>query len=198
MKRLEAALKSFGPGFRVYQYLFKSNRPEIPFASYDDPVVQTEVNHRREFFCRKARSTSIRSRSSIAFSSRLPVKDRHRSGTFAGWSSDPARRVRRTEGSVRKRRHEDPAASADRNATCAASRTASARRSSVSSATSCRLKSSNQQGQFRFFRRLLNYDDWRIAGSTEEHAISRLPGRSIPISRPSATICAWAITSSAC
>ncbi len=42
--------KSFGPGFHVYQYLFKSNRPEIPFAHYDDPVVQTEVNHRREFF----------------------------------------------------------------------------------------------------------------------------------------------------
>ena len=53
MKRLEAALKSFGPGFHVYQYLFKSNRPEIPFASYDDPVVQTEVNHRREFFASK-------------------------------------------------------------------------------------------------------------------------------------------------
>jgi len=50
VKRLEAALKSFGPGFRVYQYLLKSNRPEIPFAMYDDPVVQTEVNHRREFF----------------------------------------------------------------------------------------------------------------------------------------------------
>ena len=53
VKRLEAALKSFGPGFRVYQYLFKSNRPEIPFESYDDPVVQTPVNHRREFFAAK-------------------------------------------------------------------------------------------------------------------------------------------------
>ena len=50
MKRLEAALKSFGPGFHVYQYLFKSNRPEIPFANYDDPVVQAPVDHRREFF----------------------------------------------------------------------------------------------------------------------------------------------------
>ncbi|MGA9511769.1 MAG: hypothetical protein WBV55_24315, partial [Candidatus Sulfotelmatobacter sp.] len=27
VKRLEAALKPFGPGFHVYQYLFKSNRP---------------------------------------------------------------------------------------------------------------------------------------------------------------------------
>jgi len=32
----------------------------------------------------------------------------------------------------------------------------------------------DRQGQFRFFRRLLNYDDWRIAGSAF-HAISRLP-----------------------
>ena len=30
VKRLEASLKAFGPGFHVYQYLFKSNRPEIP------------------------------------------------------------------------------------------------------------------------------------------------------------------------
>jgi type IV secretion system protein TrbE len=40
VKRLEAALKAFGPGFHVYQYLFKQNRPEIPFAHYDDPVVE--------------------------------------------------------------------------------------------------------------------------------------------------------------
>jgi type IV secretion system protein TrbE len=39
VKRLEAALKAFGPGFHVYQYLFKSNRPDIPFATYDDPIV---------------------------------------------------------------------------------------------------------------------------------------------------------------
>jgi type IV secretory pathway VirB4 component len=37
VKRLEAALKGFGPGFHVYQYLFKSNCPDIPFAKYDDP-----------------------------------------------------------------------------------------------------------------------------------------------------------------
>jgi type IV secretory pathway VirB4 component len=33
VKRLEAALKAFGPGFHVYQYLFKSNRPEIPWTT---------------------------------------------------------------------------------------------------------------------------------------------------------------------
>src|SRR5246500_2088748 len=50
VKRLEAALKTFGPGFHVYQYLFKSNRPEIPFAHYDDPVVEAAIEQRRQFF----------------------------------------------------------------------------------------------------------------------------------------------------
>ncbi len=49
-KRLEAALKAFGPGFHVYQYLFKSNRPDIPFAHYDDPVVEAAIEQRRRFF----------------------------------------------------------------------------------------------------------------------------------------------------
>src|ERR1700746_4211911 len=50
VKRLEAALKIFGPGFRVYQYLFKANRPRIPFQNYDDPIVQAAVNQRKHFF----------------------------------------------------------------------------------------------------------------------------------------------------
>ena len=56
VKRLEAALKIFGPGFRVYQYLFKTNRPEIPFQSYDDPIVQAAVNQRKRFFDSKLES----------------------------------------------------------------------------------------------------------------------------------------------
>ena len=53
VKRLEAALKAFGPGFHIYQYLFKSNRPDIPFATYDDPVVDAAIDQRRKFFERK-------------------------------------------------------------------------------------------------------------------------------------------------
>src|SRR5271170_2447865 len=53
VKRLEAALKAFGPGFHVYQYLFKSDRPEIPFAQYEDAVVATAVEQRRQFFEQK-------------------------------------------------------------------------------------------------------------------------------------------------
>ena len=50
VKRLESALKAFGPGFHVYQYLFKSNRPDIPFAKYNDPVVDAAMDQRRKFF----------------------------------------------------------------------------------------------------------------------------------------------------
>src|SRR3984957_13026073 len=53
VKRLEAALKAFGPGFHVYQYLFKSNNPDVPFAKYDDPVVEAAVDQRRKFFAAK-------------------------------------------------------------------------------------------------------------------------------------------------
>ena len=53
VKRLEAALKIFGAGFHVYQYLFKTNCPEIPFQEYGDPVVQAAVDQRREFFRQK-------------------------------------------------------------------------------------------------------------------------------------------------
>ena len=50
VKRLEAALKAFGPCFHVHQYLFKSNRPDIPFASYDNPIVEAAIDQRRKFF----------------------------------------------------------------------------------------------------------------------------------------------------
>ena len=65
VKRLEAALKAFGPGFHVYQYLFKQNRPEIPFAHYDDPVVEAAGSS-----LRPSATGSIRLRYSIASSSK--------------------------------------------------------------------------------------------------------------------------------
>jgi type IV secretory pathway VirB4 component len=53
VKRLESALKTFGPGFHVYQYLFKTSRPTVPFQDYADPVVQAAVDQRKQFFARK-------------------------------------------------------------------------------------------------------------------------------------------------
>lgn len=56
VKRLEAALKFFGPGFHVYQYLFKRNQPDIPFAHYENAVVEAVIDQRRELFQRKQES----------------------------------------------------------------------------------------------------------------------------------------------
>src|SRR5437764_6027235 len=53
VKRLEAAMKVFGPGFHVYQYLFKTSRPTIPFQTYCDPIVNAAVEQRKEFFAQK-------------------------------------------------------------------------------------------------------------------------------------------------
>ncbi|WP_263419277.1 hypothetical protein [Terriglobus albidus] len=53
VKRLEAALKSFGAGFHIYQYLIKASRPDIPFAHYDDAVVEAAIDQRRTFFAAK-------------------------------------------------------------------------------------------------------------------------------------------------
>ena len=41
------------------------------------------------------------------------------------------------------------------------------RHSNGSLATSCEIEILDQQGQFRFLRRLVNYDDWRIAGKPQ-------------------------------
>src|ERR1700735_591236 len=49
-KRLEPALEALGPVFHVCQSLFKSNRPDIPFPTYDDPIVEAATDQRRKFF----------------------------------------------------------------------------------------------------------------------------------------------------
>jgi len=71
VKRLEAALKAFGPDFHVYQYLFKSNRPDIPFAKYDDPIVEAAIDQRRKFFEANA-TIFMKLKSSTAFCSKAP------------------------------------------------------------------------------------------------------------------------------
>ena len=70
VKRLEAALKAFGPGFHVYQYLFKSNRPDIPFAKYDDPIVEAAIDQRSSL--KRSGTISIKLKSSIASCSKAP------------------------------------------------------------------------------------------------------------------------------
>ena len=44
VKRLEAAFRSLDDKTRLYQILFKRNRPEIPHATYDNPLVSAAVS----------------------------------------------------------------------------------------------------------------------------------------------------------
>src|SRR5579863_2488100 len=161
VKRLEAALKSFGPGFHVYQYLFKSNRPEIPFASYNDPVVQAAIDQRRQFFeAKRNRLYQIE-----IFYCILLEGARSKTGVGAALSrlfSDPAGAIGELKTQftnigmktlLRSQINSDLA------------RLTSQVQGFVRQlADFMQIEVLNQQGQFRFFRRLLNYDDWRVAG----------------------------------
>jgi len=71
VKRLEAALKAFGPGFHVYQYLFKSNRPDIPLENMTIRLWQQRSNNGGSSLKQNA-TIFIRLKSSTAFCSKAP------------------------------------------------------------------------------------------------------------------------------
>ena len=54
VKRLEAAFRSLDDKTRLYQILFKHNRPEIAHADYENPLVRAAVEQRAEFLQSKA------------------------------------------------------------------------------------------------------------------------------------------------
>jgi type IV secretion/conjugal transfer VirB4 family ATPase len=54
VKRLEAALRSLDDKCRLYQILFKHNRPAIPHAEYDSPLVRAAVEQRSAFLQSRA------------------------------------------------------------------------------------------------------------------------------------------------
>ena len=54
VKRLEAALRSLDDRCRLYQILFKRNRPVIPHAEYANPLVRAAVEQRGAFLASKA------------------------------------------------------------------------------------------------------------------------------------------------
>ena len=54
VKRLEAALRSLDDRCRLYQILFKRNRPTIPHAEYKNPLVRAAVEQRAAFLRSKA------------------------------------------------------------------------------------------------------------------------------------------------
>jgi type IV secretion system protein VirB4 len=161
VKRLEAALKAFGPGFHVYQHLFKSNRPEIPFANYDSPVVQEAVDYRRQFFEEKANSLyQIEIYYCI-----LLEGSRSKTGVRAALAQlfrDPAGAVNELKAQFTNKRMKTLLRSQiERDLARLEQRVQGFARQL---GDFVRIEVMNQQGQFRFFRRLLNYDDWRIAG----------------------------------
>ena len=162
VKRLESALKAFGPGFHVYQYLFKTSRPEIPFANYDNPVVQTEQSHRREYF--EARRDHLYT---VEVFYCILLEEAHsNTGIFKAigkLAHDPrsalvSLRAQFAEGSVRTL-----VLSEIERSLALLEQRVQAFRSQLNDFTQIGILDHPQQ--FRFFRRLLNYDDWRVAGT---------------------------------
>ncbi|MBZ5668066.1 MAG: hypothetical protein LAO30_26230 [Acidobacteriia bacterium] len=161
VKRLEAALKAFGPEFHVYQYLFKSNRPDIPFATYDDPIVAAAIDQRRKFF--EAKRDHLYQVE--IFYCILLEGSRSKTGVGAAFSRlfhDPAGalgelKAQFTNDNMKTllRMHiEHDVARLDERVQAFARQLADFMQIEVL----------NRQQQFTFFRRLLNFDEWRIAG----------------------------------
>jgi type IV secretion/conjugal transfer VirB4 family ATPase len=164
VKRLEAALKAFGPGFHVYQYLFKSNRPEIPFARYDDPVVETAIDQRRQFFEAK-RDQLYQVEIFYAIVLEGPRSKSGVGAAFAQLFRDPAGaigelRTQFTNNSMKvllRSQIENELARLEQKVQAFTRQLADFMQIDVL----------DWQGQFHFFRRLLNYDEWRIAGKPQ-------------------------------
>jgi type IV secretion/conjugal transfer VirB4 family ATPase len=161
VKRLEAALKAFGPGFHVYQYLFKSNCPDIPFAKYDDPIVDAAIDQRRKFFEAKREHLyqieifycilleGARSKTGVgAALARVFLDPGGAVGELkAQFTNDNMKTLLRQHIERDVRRLDQQVQAFTRQL-----------------ADLMQIEVLNQQGQFTFFRRLLNYDDWRVAG----------------------------------
>ena len=164
VKRLEAALKAFGPGFHIYQYLFKSNRPDIPFAHYEDLIVEAAIEQRRQFFeAKKDRLYQIE-----IFYAVVLEGSRSKTGVGAALAQllrDPAGGVAELKAQftnsamkVLLRSHiEQDLGRLDQRV-----RTFMRQLSDL-----MRIEVLDQDGQLTFFRRLLNYDAWRIAGKPQ-------------------------------
>jgi len=164
VKRLESALKSFGEGFHVYQYLFKTNRPEIPFASYDDALIDAAIDQRRQFFeSKRDRLYQIelfyvivlegaRSKTGI-MPALLRIPRDPRGGIRelkAQFTSDNMKILLRTQIDADLIKLEQRVQNFTRQL-----------------ADLMPIEVQGQQAQFRFIRRLLNFDDWRIAGKPQ-------------------------------
>ena len=164
VKRLEAALKAFGPGFHVYQYLFKSNRPDVPFAKYDDPIVAAAIEQRRKFF--EAKRDHLYQVE--IFYCILLEGARSKTGVGAAFSQlfcDPAGAIGELKAQFTNDNMKTLLRSQiERDVACLDQRVQAFARQL---ADFMQIEVLNQQGQFTFFRRLLNFDDWRVPGKPQ-------------------------------
>jgi hypothetical protein len=161
VKRLEGALKAFGSDFHVYQYVFKSNRPDIPFASYDNPIVEAAIDQRRKFFeakrdllyqveifyCILLEGTRSKTGVGTALARLLDDPEGAIGELQSQFTNDSMKTLLRTHIERDLQRLDQHVQAFARQL-----------------ADFMQIEVLDQQDQFRFFRRLLNYDDWRIAG----------------------------------
>ena len=164
VKRLEAALKSFGEGFHVYQYLFKTNRPEIPFARYGDELIDAAIDQRRQYFeSKRDRLYEVElfyaivlegARSKTGILSALGRMPRDPQGAIrelkAQFTNDNMKVLLRKQIDTDMVRLEQCVQNFTRHL-----------------ADLMPIEVQGQQAQFSFFRRLLNFDDWRVAGNPQ-------------------------------
>jgi type IV secretion/conjugal transfer VirB4 family ATPase len=164
VKRLESAIKSFGEGFHVYQYLFKTNRPEIPFARYDDELIDAAIDQRRQYFeSKRDRLYEVElfyvivlegARSKTGILSALGRMPRDPQGAIrelkAQFTNDNMKVLLRKQIDADMVRLEQCVQNFTRHL-----------------ADLMPIEVQGQQAQFSFFRRLLNFDDWRIAGKPQ-------------------------------
>jgi type IV secretion system protein VirB4 len=164
VKRLESALKTFGPGFHIYQYLFKQNGPQIPFAHSNDPVVEAAIDRRRQFFeSRRDRLYQIE-----IFYCIVLEGARSKTGLGAALTRlvhDPAGAIEELKTQFTNSGMKTLLRTQIESDVTRLSSQVHAFARQLSDFIEIEIL--NQQGQFRFFRRLLNYDDWRIAGKPQ-------------------------------
>ncbi|MGA2648841.1 MAG: type IV secretion system DNA-binding domain-containing protein, partial [Candidatus Sulfotelmatobacter sp.] len=138
-----------------------SNRPDIPFATYDDPIVEAAIDQRRKFFeARRDHLYQVEifycillegARSKTGISTALARLLRDPKGAIGEL------RAQLTNDSMKTllREHiEHDARRLDQHVQAFARQLADFMQIEVL----------DQHRQFSFFRRLLNYDDWRVAG----------------------------------
>src|SRR5664279_360617 len=164
VKRLESALKGFGRGFHIYQYLFKSNRPDIPFAQYDDPIVDAAIEQRRKFF--EAKRDHLYQVE--IFYCILLEGARSKTGVgaaFARFFRDPAGAVGElkaqfTSDSMKTLLRSHIKHDVRRLDQCVQAFVRQL-------ADFMQIEVLDRQGKLTFFRRLLNFDDWRVGGKPQ-------------------------------